>query len=54
MKNSKFVTFTSRSVRRWGAGVGGGGVMEQGKVLDQYLTSGTVSTRSKGSRDIQF
>ena len=42
MKYSKSVTLTSRSVRRWG--VGGG--MEQRKILDQYRTSGIVSTRS--------
>ena len=41
MKNSKSVTLTSRSVRRWGW-VGN----EQRKILDQYVTSGIVSTRS--------
>ena len=40
MKNSKSVTLTTRSVRSWGVG------MEQRKILDQYLTSGIVSTRS--------
>ena len=39
-KDSKSVTLTSRSVRRWGLG------MEQRKILAQYLTSGIVSTRS--------
>ena len=45
MKNSKSVTYISRSVRRWGWVWGGWG-MEQRKCLDQYLTSGIVSTRS--------
>ena len=40
MKNSKSVTLTSRSLTRWGVGT------EQRKILDQYLTSGIVSTRS--------
>ena len=40
MKNSRSVTLTSRSVGRWGMG------MEQGEILDPYLTSGKVSTRS--------
>ena len=44
MKNSKSVTLTS-SVRRWGLAEGWGGG-EQRKILDQYLTSGIVSTRS--------
>ena len=38
MKNSKSVTLTSRSARRWGVG------MEHCKILDHYLTSGIVST----------
>ena len=38
MKNPKSVTVTSRSVRR----LGGGGGMEQRKILDQYLTSGQL------------
>ena len=37
---NKSVALTSRSVRRWGGGV------EQRNILDQYLTSGIVSTRS--------
>ena len=40
MKISESVTLTSRSVRRSGVG------MEQGKILDQYPTSGIVSTSS--------
>ena len=37
---------------QWG---GGGMGMVQRKILDQYLTSGKVSTRSiKGSGDIHF
>ena len=40
MKNSKSVTLTSRSVRRFGVG------MEQRKILDQYRTSDKVSTSS--------
>ena len=41
--NSKSVTLTSRSVRRWWYGGGG---MDQRQILDQYLTSGIVSTGS--------
>ena len=40
LKNSKSLTLTSRSLRRWGV------KMDQRKILDQYLTSGIVSTRS--------